>query len=189
MSTGSGGRERQRLQVGTATGAVSAFAIVPVAACGGPEAAPIGGAAVPGGATLRGVPLGTAVAAGTSPVAQLAAQMLCTADVPSLRQPPGSFEAEDGDEGPTGPSAWRDAFPGQGAAIRGPCVIAVRPPCPPAPALCCSRGSAGDWFEQRQRWHDLNLSSITEPCERDSMSLELCGRQVRCTPLSSVAVK
>lgn len=124
------------MQVGTTKGGVSAFAVVTVeqGMDPPPAAAPVG-ASFPQPATLRAVPLGVAVPPGLSPVAMLAAQTLCAADVPSLQHPrggsaaaaggPGADEEAEADE----EKPWRDAFPGQPLGDGGAAqVIAVRLP-------------------------------------------------------------
>lgn len=123
------------LQVGTARGGVSAFAIIGVGAgVEAPAAAAAAGAAFPGAATLRAVPLGVAVPPGISPAVALAAQTLCAADVPSLQHQEDGAEGRGGGAEEAEEPPWREVFERREAG--GPLghVIVVRLlPSPGAP--------------------------------------------------------
>eukprot|EP00892_Ulva_mutabilis_P009401 jgi/Ulvmu1/6833/UM031_0037.1 len=123
------------LLVATARGGVSAFAVTQAAPATDTPASPYAGT-VPGGAALRAVPLGVVIAPGVSPAAQLTAQLLCAADVPSLQHPQGTHPPDDSAVDGTPSSGavhadgdadadWRTAFPGQAVTASGPQVLAV----------------------------------------------------------------
>lgn len=162
------------VQVGTARGGVSAFAIIGGGAgVEAPAAAAAVGAAFPGAATLRAVPLGVAVPPGISPAVALAAQTLCAADVPSLQHQEGG--AEGGGGGAEEPP-WREVFERREAGGPVGHVIVVRLlPSPGAPLPYV----AGLHVDGRQ---SLLAGGLPSPSRLQGPPVSKLCRQSACSP-------